>query len=419
VVEAFQADESLRTFGNKYFKDSFFKPKKPVIVYGKNHLQIGKRVKGGGVYAIDIEEACRFIICGSTRSGKSFLIRSLTDRLKLTNKSIVHLNDTKNEFFTSNEPVQEKFRDNLLPGEKPSPTKTVVLRPTFFKQISKQLAEKNFWYSVNMKEISRSDFMTLMNSQEMSPNQRTALELIYQEMSRRIKENPDLGFTVDLIIDIINNIEGMTNTQKNQMRFKFEPLRQSFFFEKEYERDIVKLLKKGYVVSINTEGFDNFGKGNFLFPEVTLNIAVNEIIRARMRKEIPELWLMIDEAPRFLGKSKQNSFKDTILESYDLHGRYAINYVSAFQNLIDVPERILMQSRYIFVPKTIDVKTLQQVLVHVGVVKNIQRSMNRAMEIKRELGSNKYSWAIFDRMNSTYDFITPLAPLSKHAETEK
>jgi len=410
---------SVKEMLNSYIHDSLFKkPKlKPKISYGKKNIQIGRRVSDGSIYSLNVEEAFRMLVLGLTRSGKTFTLRSMMSRMKKIGFDVVYLSDVKNEFFTNNYPVQDKFVDGLLPGEKPFRDKTVVLRPTFFKQISKKLQKLNFWYSVDMNELSRADFMTLMNVNEMTTNQKTALELIYQELHKRLSNGE--SFSIDLIYDIIDSDNDIEDKAKKSLKFKFKPLEFSFFYEPEFQRSIVALIKKGYSVSFNLENFDQFGKGSFLFPEVTLNIVLREIVSARRKKEIKKLWIIIDEASRFIGKSKRNSVKDSVEESYELDSRYGINYCSAYQSWSDIPDKILSNTRYILVPRSADTGTIKSVLNNTGLVKNVQRSLNRAMELKRLMKKHDWSWLIIDRMELTYDIITFLPPLTMHLESTK
>lgn len=410
--------DTLKTFGTQYFKDSFFN--KPVkiepIKYGKHNLQIGKKLNGQ-VYCLDIKESFRGILLGATRSGKTFVLRLIGDRYKQIGNDVVYLSDVKNEFWSSNKPLQEKFHDLLLEGETPQKTRVVALRPTFFRQIDTKLAERNFWYSIDGNSLTRADFMTLMNAHELTSNQRTGMELIFQELQKRLKSNPELQFSTELINQIIDDDADIEQRQKVALKFKFKPLDNSSFIDKKETKSIVTLLKNGFVPAINLENFDSFGKGSFSFPEVTLNIVLREIIVARRAKKIKRVLIIIDEATRFIGKNKQTSIKDSVLESQDVDTRYSVDYLTAWQSFEDIPERILKQGRYIFVPRTADVATIKSVLISTGQVKNVQRSVNKAMELKRQLKQHRFSWVIIDRMEGTLDLIIPLAPLSHHLET--
>jgi hypothetical protein len=415
--------KSLRTFGSDYFKDSFLNKPKVIepIKYGKNYLQIGRRVGSGEVFGLDIRESCRIIVLGSTRSGKSFLLRSLSDRLFNIDEVVVHLNDCKDEMKSSNDECQEKFRSGLLEGEKPQKTPVVTLRPTFFKTVDQKLPERNFWYAVDSREISQADFMTLMNSDESSPNQRTSLELLYQDIQKELIDDPKAEINYEFLLKVLNENPDIEERQKKSLRFKFKPLETSNFFDRDNVKNVVNLIKNNYIPSINMESFDSFGKGSFLYPEVTMNIVLREIIKARRKERIRRTWIMIDESSRFIGNSTSNSssFKSAVLNSFDVDTKYGVNFTTVWQSISDVPERIMQQSRYVFVPQTADVNTIKQVLINTGLVKNIQRSVNKAIELKRKLKMNKYSWLVCDRTESRMELIIPLNVLSWHTESTR
>lgn len=371
---------------------------------------------------LEVEDNHNFILgisLLSSNSGKTFFARTISDRLRHIGFDVVFLNDVKDEMKSSNYPVQEKFRDGLLLGEKPKGTKVVTLRPTFFRQVSEKLADKNFWYSIDINKLTRGDFFTLMNIDEMTPNQRTAMDLVWQELQNRFKKDKKLEFSIPLIYDIIDSEESLDERAKQGLRFKFKPLEQSHFWEGEFQRSVVDLINRGFIPAINMEGFDSFGKGNFLFPEVTLNIILRELIEARRKKLINKVFIIIDEASRFVGKTKRSSIKTSVEESFELDSRYGIFYATIFQSWTDVPDKILLNTRYIMIPKSADVNTIKSVIINAGVVKNIQSSVNTAIRLKKRLERYPHSWIVIDRMEAKTDLIIPLSPLSKHAETTK
>lgn len=409
-------ENKWRTFGNKYMKESFAKEKKKILTYSKSNLLIGRK-SSGAPYYLDLREACRIILIGATRSGKTFAIRSMCDRINLTNKHIIFLNDCKNEFYSSRDEVQGKFRNLLFEDEQPRGMKVVTLRPTFFKTIISELPDYNFWFSIDFRDFTRSDFMTMMNSGELTNPQRVIVELLYQELQNRFKRDKNVKFSLDLINEIIEDMEDITSQQKTSMKFKFRPLEHSHFYEEQYDRNIVKLLQRDYVVSINMENFDSFGKGNFLFPEVVLSVVARKVIMARRAKKIKEVWIVIDEAPRFLGVNKQTSIKDLVNESFMLDTRYGVNYIIASQTYNIIPPDMKENSRYIFVPRSVDVSVFKDILNDTGLTRNIQSANNDAIRMKRLMNSIPFSWLVIDKSHGTKDVITFSAPLSRHIET--
>ncbi len=105
--------------------------------------------------------------------------------------------------------------------------------------------------------------------------------------------------------------------------------------------------------------------------------------------------------------------------SVDLDTRYGINYIFASQIVEDVPDSILKQSKYIFIPATADVSSIKFVLINTGMAKNIQTSINQSMRLKRQLKNLPYSWIVINRMTGVMELVKPLPPLSYHLETSK
>jgi len=268
-----------------------------------------------------------------------------------------------------------------------------------------------------MKELTKGDFLTMMGSENLTPTQQIAMDLIYEEMRKKL----DAGerFSVPLMEGIIDSIDEISNMQKNSLKFKFRPLVESKFIENDYERSMLALFRhpKRFIPTLNMENFDSFGKGAFQFPEVQMNVALREAIFARRKKLIKPLFVVFDEAPRFIGVDKDGCIKKTINESIELDARYGISYFLAAQNIDSIPEGIQRNCRWIFIPSTLDVQSIRQVLISSGAVRYVQRATNQAMKLKQQLKRVKFSWIVINRTDGSMTLITPLSPLSEHLET--
>jgi hypothetical protein len=91
----------------------------------------------------------------------------------------------------------------------------------------------------------------------------------------------------------------------------------------------------------------------------------------------------------------------------------------ASQTISQLPEAILRQARYIFIPGTVDVSTLRDALMSTGLIRNVQISINESIKLKTKMQKVPHSWVILDRTSGTMVVITPLPPLSYHAETNE
>jgi hypothetical protein len=400
--------ESLRSTGTDYFKDSLFPEEEETIEYSKERIPIGTK-RDGNTYYYDLRIPSRCIFLGKTQTGKTYSMRSFADRLNLAGYTQVFLPDVKDEYKSSRRPSQAKFRDNLLPGEKPCGMKIITLRPTFYKPFETIPAQHNYYYSENPNSLTRNDFMTLLNSEEMTSPQKTVLELLYEHIRREKAE-----FNIEQIDGFLDELSEITNSQRTSLKLKFRPLMSSQFYIPRYERDIIGLLQKGMILSINMEGFDNFGKGGFLYPEVMVGLVLRKIINARRQKRIGPVWVHVDEASRFIPVNRNPSCKNDFIESSQLDTRYGLYYSYAVQHLSMIPESIVSQCRYVFVPYTAEPMVIKEALEMTGLLKNTQSGTNQALRLKRSL--QKYDWAVFDKTNMTIDIIRFLSPLSWHMQ---
>ena len=408
--------DDLKTFGTPYFQQMFRKRKpKPKMEYSTTRIPIGRKANGQ-IFYLDIKEACRVSIIASTGGGKTWLMRGMMDRLNPVGYASVFLADIKGELISSVRPIQPKFQHLLLPGEKPKALPLISLRPTFFKAITSELPRGNIWYSVDMRRMTQREFMTFMNVKSMTPTQKTLMEIIYQEMRKEFDENDEATFSLDFIEQVIDSIDEIDTRSNNAIKLKFRPLKESKFHVPEFEKSIIGGLQRRLVPAINLTDFESFGKDNFDFPTVTMSIVLREIITGRRNKEVGGLWIFIDEATRFCGNDKDNSFKHEILEAVDVERRFGTSMVFCWQSMIDIPEKILFQSRYIFVPGTENVKTLKDLLNNTGTARNVQSAPGMATRLKRQCKNRPYAWIVFDRKLQTMEVIDPLAPLSNHME---
>lgn len=405
---------NMKTFGNNYLKKSLFQKPKEEMHYNKKMLCIGKTIEGNKFY-LDLTESCRMLVLGLTRAGKTFTLRSIMDRLAVTGCDIIHLNDCKDEYKSSIYPLQGKFQHLLLPGETPTTQKVVALRPTFFKQINDALPKDNFWYSADFSKMTQNDFMTLMNVEQMTGPQKVTMEIIYENLKKKLDEGHP--FSIELIEEIIEGIEELSTQQIVSMKFKFRPLKTANFYEEAYKRDIISLMKKGYIPAINMENFENFDKSAFKFGPVTLAIILRQVIQATRAKILKNVWIMFDEAPQFIGTDTNTSIKESISKSFMLDARYGINYVIVTQFFSLIPENMRANCKYIFLPYNIETGVLKEILLETGHARNVQTATNDALKMKAKMQRIPYSWLVLNKMSGNMNIITMSAPLSNHMET--
>jgi len=419
--------DSLETLGTEFIKRSIFSEEEEELVYNPKRPLMGRSVTTGKYISIDLTEAKRILILGITRSGKTFVLRRLMDILARAGVAVFVASDPKDEMKSSIRPLQKKFHKLLLPLEQPRASKVVTLRPTFFKQLCDEdatdkerdasLPKDNFWYSPDINKISKGDFMTLLKVKTMGEAQQSTLEEIYRRMKLRMRAGENFSF--DLILEEIEMDEEMKDSQKNALKRRLRPLKYSFFHESKWQRNIVDLINKGYIPSLNLEHFDRFGDVGFAYVETILSMACREIITAKINNQLKakSLWIMVDESARFVNESKKTSFQHDVTESYELHSKYFINWIGVYQTLgPEIPKRILKNSQIYLVPGSADVETIRQAMSLMNAVRNAQSSRGEAQKVKRLLNRHKFSWLMMDQ-TGLKEVIQFGPPLSEHTES--
>lgn len=402
----------LDVIGTKYFQDSLIRREEKKASYGKKRVAVGVRKSNKKVFYLDLSDAIRAVVIGRAGSGKTFLLRGLADRTHKAGYSILFLPDVKNEFHTSNQPVQEKFHHLLLPHERPEGMPVLSFRPTFFMQTDKSLPEDNYWYSPHIAQISKADFFTLIGAHDMPPMQQVTLELLYTRLMRGVRKNPRVTF--ELLKELLDDIDLHPGT-KASLQFKFSPLKDSHMIVEEHIKNPIRALQEGYSVALNLENFDQFGRTGFNYHETLMSIVFRTLIHARRAKKISPFVVILDECSRFVHAEKRSSFRDQVEESVDVDRRYGVSLIFGTQELKKLPEVILRQCRYIFVPYSADVGTLRDAMMLGGLFRNQQVAVNATIRLKGRL--EKHDWVVIDMVEGVYDIVVPAAPLSAHKET--
>lgn len=404
----------IKTTFNPFFKKELFSKKERLREYSKNRLIIGKKANSDIPYFIDTSEAFRMLLIGSTRTGKTFCLRGIGDRMSKAGYSLCYLPDVKNEFYSSRKPLQTKFHSLLLKGEKPKATTIMTFRPTFFKNVREysELPEYNYWYTPNIKDLSELDFMTLLNADELTEPQRIAVKEIYEQLKDLIGD-----VSLEDINNIIDGLEDFDDRQKMSLRTKFLPLKYAYFFEHEKQGlDFERLMKARIALSLNMEGFDNITRDGAGLPQVFVSIWLRKLITLRRQRKIAPLIIITDEASRFIPEKGNPSCKLEFMESFDLDARHGINYIVASQQPTKIPEQIITQCKYLLIPYNADIEAFKYLFKLSGVTSwSAVVFAQRCAMIKKKM--KKFEWVIINRNTNSYDIIKAVAPLSMHAET--
>lgn len=417
----------LRIYGNNYFKESFKIVKNQKQRYRKDFLYLGISKLTKNPVGIECEDAKRVIMLGAPGSGKTFALRGFMDRAVQSGSAVVFLTDVKRELVSSIKPVQTQFQHMLLEHEKPKSMKVVSLRPTFFKQLlpsdwsneeknEQGLKKGDFWYSPDLSKMTRADFATFIRAKEMKQLQQAVVDLWYDEIENYMKHNDNFNF--EIMFNLLDKIEDANPTTIQSLKLKLRPLLKSCFYEPEHMVDIIDLINRGFIPSLNLEDFDSFSRDSgFCYSEIAVTLLLRELIAARRKGLIKKLWIVIDECARFFGKDNVNSLLTFLLESIELDRRYHVSYLFATQSITTMPDRMILASSYICLPARISPEEVKVALSHYGMTlyhQNLNRDANR---IVQNMSFQTRDWTLLSKDEKKKIVFNTLAPLSWHMES--
>jgi len=407
---------------NEYLKSQLFLPPDPVFdKYSREYLPCGlirdyynPEKDKKKIFALDISQAFRMLFVAKTRTGKSWFLRGINDRARECGMAPVYITDVKNEYGTSNRPVQSKFYDKLIKNEKPKQAKMKTFRPTFFQFLegdAQKLPDSQQWCSMDISKYTPRDLQTVLRFLGITDLQMMGIErMLFEARQDRIiiKDLDDLRQMIEQA-DYIENKSSILN--KLYKITYYNP------FDVKYRMRPHIYVREGYTLSLNLQYFDSLEKNNG-FLQTVVTSWMRDLINARKRQEIPPLILNIDETPRFCPANGDSTARYEILESTDTDTAYDVSYIFASQDIVSIPERLVKQCRYIFCPWNVDYQVLKDAFKAANLaaaeVKSQQYNELRRITSRME----QWDWLAIDLNEKIYTPITPLAPLTHAKETE-
>lgn len=374
--------------------------------YDSDYLLMGKDEDSDEVH-MDVSESFRAASIAVTRSGKTMLVRRGLDEAFHSGFSIAVLPDVKDEYKSSMFPIQKKFRRNLPKGEKPKGLPMRVFRPTFFKKAG-PLPKDNEWCSIDFGMLKKPDLMTLVNYDSLKSDK---WEREFNELWDVIEKNSltDLDEIESVCIEDL----GFTTLWK---KIKF--IKTCGLFDSRFVIDPVDILLNREVLVLNYINFDKLDLKNNSLDQVFLGVWLRLLIDAKKDDRISNLLIFNDETGRWIPRNGNPACKSIFMHSIDEHAGFGVSYWFAFQREKSVPEDLIRQCKYVFVPYNADRKLLEYVLKNQNILtRGAFHDSTLFKEILETLKGKRYRWLKISE--GDYEFFDPFSPISCHMESRK
>lgn len=348
-------------------------------------------------------------ICGARGSGKTVISKRIIEGMFYSGYSVCHLSDIKNEMVDCLQPNRDMA--HLLPKEdSPKPLPVKVYRPYFFNVVNnEELPENNAWFSIPFSTMDEETFHTAFNIPEGDKRR-----ILIGKHFNKAESLEELKGMIER--------DDLNTSSKNLMEMMEIAIRHKFF-SSEHAHDFVDDMNSGFVPILNLQNYDKIPPAYY---QMYLHIILSRIEQARISGELKkEVCIFIDEASKIVPEKKKSKAKEKIEYIIDVSRRVGIYLIFAAQEAEDMPEKVLMQSKYIFIPPNYDFNKLKQILSAKGFYISMPTQMygyawwqTTILFISRlaNIYKGRKAWIKLDNDTKKYEIIFAYPPMCGHEQ---
>ena len=389
---------SQNDFQRTFLATSLF-PKKREMQFDRHWIKVGIRRRpsdpdyrpGENSFMLNIREPVRILVLGKTGSGKTMMLRRMADTLYHSGYSCIFLSDIKDEMKSSRNPAPERQARALDEDEYPKALPVKVYRPLFFNKFNGERTPKdNYPLCLAYRDVKISELLLLLGfDSDTKKNQRDIISNHYKEA----KSLEHLRSIIDTKVG-----RGQQSIKDSILR-SLDPLIQFQVLREEPVGNIVEDIAGGLVPVLNVEGYDDIDIGSASIPQFYMTVILRLLVEAKARKEITSrVFIFIDEASDFL-------IPDTLLYKRILKAVRRLRQkgffiVLATQMSDDIPELVISQARYTFVPFNITPNEIMRVLAFNGYFKyhpdDKQIVADRVRRLRMDAATGRRQWIFLD-----------------------
>jgi len=401
-------------------------PKVKSMRFDKNFITLGFRHfpkereydPSRNLYCLDVRRVFRALLLGNSGAGKTINIHRMADIFYHSGYGCAFLTDIKDEMKYASQP-QNKLKNILGEDDIPTALPVKVYRPVFLmKLLSERLPRDNIPIKISYKDLNLSELLIALGfDKDDKRNQRDIISYYWNKveslegLKNKISEELKQASTRDSIIRSI------------------DPLIDCEAFSENSEGDFVQDINNNFVPVLNVQGYDRVGTGTATLPQIYVSVIQRKIVEAlenqkekrgpiekRIKKRVV---LFIDEAPKFLEPNTW-SFKE-LMKGVDVYRYLGLYMIFAAQTKDRIPEALVQQSSYLFLPYNIDTHTALDLLkmkqfydFHPAFIRDVAAKLRKL----RIHPSGLRQWVCIDTNRKSTDIFWAYPSISAHFEEQ-
>lgn len=375
----------------------------------------------------DAENADVMFVPGKRGAGKSYLMRSMTNRSSKAGATNI-LIDPKHEFYTNNQyhGIQDDLK-NLRDGEEKQNIETKVLMPypVYKARNYADLPENGYGdnmevFKFGFEDLTPDDITFLVKNLGFSEND---LDTLANEVQEKLHDNPGAITTFEDIIDLAREIEERDGFSWNKFVGRLEqdlkPYQRWGLFgdEEKYQLDLKQVMNEYNSIALTLDGGDEL-PSNLPLMELYIAILIRKNRALAKRGEIdPPFNYAIDEAHEVVpagvdisDHTAKQQIRETIKKDRSLGFR--VSLVTQSIGDIDV-ENFINQTDHFFIPYNLEPRSRRRMLEYAGVFsKNDDRREKWDYVVRN---CPKFTWLYVDSSNQEWFLLEVASPLAYHA----
>jgi len=379
-----------------------------LVYLGKGYVKMGNYTSLSNMIWLDVARSHIIMVCGKRGSGKSYTLSAIAEELcdlpeEVSQNIAPLIFDTMGIFWTmkyKNEKDAELLQEwNLKPKNLPV---TVWAPQGFFSEYEKRQIPVDKKFAIKASELNPEDWIITFNLEMTNPS-----AIIIQRIVSKLKESGK-DFDIDTIIKMTKEDEESDIKDKQSCTALLEAANTWGIFSKKGQKgtEISELITPGETTVLDVSCYSSIGTFNVralviglvckkLFNERMLARKKEEMtslqhgidyLNVKQKKEVPLIWLFIDEAHEFLRKeaSEKTAATDALIQILREGRQPGISLVMATQQPGVIHRDAMTQSDIVISHRLTaqpDIEALNSIM-QTYLLEGIKKSMQELPSLK-------------------------------------